>query len=160
MTTINIQLNGAHYSAPAENNMLLVDFLRSNGLTGTHVGCETSQCGACNVLVDNKLLKSCTTFAFEAQGVDVLTIEGMVGAHNDLHPIQEAFRELHALQCGFCTPGMIMTTLALLRENPKPTEGEIRHYLAGSLCRCTGYQNIVAAIQFAAEKMEAAHEQV
>ncbi|WP_265519278.1 (2Fe-2S)-binding protein [Nitratireductor luteus] len=153
MDFVSISVNGTELAGPAEPRNLLVEFLRANGLTGTHVGCDTSQCGACNVLVDGKLIKSCTAFAVELQGRSVTTIEG-VAVGGALHPIQRAFHDYHGLQCGFCTPGMIIAALALLQENTKPTEDEIRAFLAGSICRCTGYQNIVTAIQAAAEQME------
>jgi carbon-monoxide dehydrogenase small subunit len=132
--------------------MLLVHFLREElGLTGTHVGCDTTSCGACTVHLDGEAVKSCTVLAVQADGGEVTTIEGL--ANGSLHPVQQAFHEQHALQCGYCTPGMIMTAVDLLARNPNPTEEEIRHGLDGNLCRCTGYQNIVAAIQSAATQM-------
>ncbi len=148
--SIQVTVNGKEQQAKVEPRTLLVDFLRSTlGLTGTHVGCDTSQCGACNVHVDGECVKSCTVFAVQADGSSVTTIEGMAGG--ELHPLQVAFREEHALQCGFCTPGMIMTAADLLSRNASPGEDEIRHALEGNYCRCTGYHNIVKAIQRAAE---------
>lgn len=150
--SIQVTVNGREQQAEVEPRTLLVDFLRSTlGLTGTHVGCDTSQCGACNVHVDGECVKSCTMFAVQADGRSVTTIEGMAGG--ELHPLQAAFREEHGLQCGFCTPGMIMTAADLLSRNASPGEGEIRHALEGNYCRCTGYHNIVKAIQRAAEAM-------
>ena len=147
MASVSLTVNGAGVSAEVEGRTLLVDLLRDSlRLTGTHVGCDTSQCGACLVHVNGEAVKSCTMFAAEADGAEVLTIEGMAEADGTLHPIQAAFREHHGLQCGYCTPGMIMSAAALLKENPKPSETEIRHHLEGNLCRCTGYQNIVKAI--------------
>lgn len=147
MPTVKLTVNGAAVSAEIEGRTLLVDFLRAHlDLTGTHVGCETGQCGACVVHVDGLAVKACTMLAVEAEGAHVTTIEGMAAADGTLHPIQEAFRDQHGLQCGFCTPGMIMSAAALLKENPKPSETEIRHHLEGNICRCTGYQNIVKAI--------------
>ncbi len=147
MPTVKLSVNGAPVTAEAEGRTLLVDFLRKHlDLTGTHVGCETGQCGACVVHVNGLAVKACTMFAVEAEGSQVTTIEGMAAANGTLHPLQEAFRDQHGLQCGFCTPGMIMSAAALLEENPKPSEIEIRHHLEGNICRCTGYQNIVKAI--------------
>lgn len=147
MPTVKLTVNGAAVSAEIEGRTLLVDFLRAHlDLTGTHVGCETGQCGACVVHVDGLAMKACTILAVESEGAHVTTIEGMAAADGTLHPIQEAFRDQHGLQCGFCTPGMIMSAAALLEENPKPSETEIRHHLEGNICRCTGYQNIVKAI--------------
>ncbi len=146
MPSINLIVNGAAASAEVEGRTLLVELLREKlSLTGTHVGCDTSQCGACLVHVNGEAVKACTMFALEADGAEVTTIEGMADG-DALHPIQAAFREYHGLQCGFCTPGMIMSAAALLKENPKPTEAEIRHHLEGNICRCTGYHNIVRAI--------------
>ena len=146
---VSITVNGRERSGEVEGRRLLVDFLRQDqGLTGTHVGCDTSQCGACVVHVDGKAVKSCTMLAVEADGAEVTTIEGMADG-DDLHPIQEAFREYHGLQCGFCTPGMIMSAAALLKDNPSPSEQEVRDYLEGNICRCTGYHNIVKAIMAA-----------
>ncbi|MDD9921660.1 MAG: (2Fe-2S)-binding protein [Boseongicola sp.] len=149
MSSVSMTVNGKAVSSDVEGRTLLVDLLRGPlGLTGTHVGCDTSQCGACVVHVNGEAVKACTMFAVEADGAEVTTIEGMADG-DDLHPIQEAFREHHGLQCGFCTPGMIMSAAALLKENPKPTEDEVRHYLEGNICRCTGYHNIVKAIMAA-----------
>lgn len=147
MPTVKLTVNGAPVIAVVEARTLLVDFLRKHlDLTGTHVGCETGQCGACVVHVNDLAVKACTMFAAEAEGAQVTTIEGIAAADGALHPIQEAFRGQHGLQCGFCTPGMIMSAATLLEEKPKPTETEIRHHLEGNICRCTGYQNIVKAI--------------
>ena len=155
MQSIRVSVNGAAHEVEVEPRTLLVDFLRETlGLTGTHVGCDTSQCGACNVHVDGACVKSCTMFAVQADACEVTTIEGM--AQGGLHSLQEAFREEHALQCGFCTPGMIMAAADLLSHNASPTESEIRHALEGNYCRCTGYHNIVHAIQAAAEQMKGA----
>ena len=149
MTSVSMTVNGKAVSKPVEGRTLLVDLLRNDlNLTGTHVGCDTSQCGACVVHVNGEAVKACTVFASELEGAEVTTIEGMATG-DELHPIQEAFREYHGLQCGFCTPGMIMSAAALLKENPKPTEAEVRHYLEGNICRCTGYHNIVKAIMAA-----------
>jgi len=140
-------VNGRTVSGEVEGRTLLVEFLREGlGLTGTHVGCDTSQCGACVVHVDGTAVKSCTMFAAEAEGAEVTTIEGMANADGSLSTIQQSFQDHHALQCGFCTPGMVMSAAALLAENPKPSETEVREYLEGNLCRCTGYHNIVKAI--------------
>jgi carbon-monoxide dehydrogenase small subunit len=142
-----MSVNGKTVSGEVEGRTLLVDFLRRDlGLTGTHVGCDTSQCGACVVHVDGRAVKACTMFAAEAEGAEVKTIEGMAGADGTLSTIQQAFQDHHGLQCGFCTPGMVMSAAALLEENPRPSEAEIRHYLEGNICRCTGYHNIVKAI--------------
>lgn len=147
MTKISMTVNGRSVSAEAEGRTLLVNFLREAlELTGTHVGCDTSQCGACVVHVDGKAVKSCTVLAMDAEGASVTTIEGMANADGSLGTIQQAFQDHHGLQCGFCTPGMVMSTAALLAENPKPTEAEVRHYLEGNICRCTGYHNIVKAV--------------
>ena len=145
MATLTLKVNGTPLTGEVEGRTLLVDFLRGQGLTGTHVGCETSQCGACVVHLDGAPVKACSVFALEAEGAAVETIEGVADG-DTLDPIQAAFREHHGLQCGFCTPGMIMTTKALLAETPKPTEAEIRTALEGNLCRCTGYHNIVKAV--------------
>ncbi len=152
---IQVTVNGVRYTHEVEPRLLLVHYLRDVlGLTGTHIGCDTSQCGACTVLVDGAAVKSCTLLAVQADGASVTTIEGL--AQDDrLHPLQEGFWEKHGLQCGFCTPGMIMTACDLLRRYPDPTEEQIRHGLEGVLCRCTGYQNIVAAVQYAAERLRA-----
>ena len=150
-TTITI--NGTAYSKDVEPRLLLVHFIRElAGLTGTHVGCDTSQCGACVVHVNGQAVKSCTMLAVQADGSTIKTIEGLA-TNGTLHPIQEGFWEKHGLQCGFCTPGMIMSAVQLLERYPTPTEDQIRHQLEGNLCRCTGYHNIVKAIQYAAEKM-------
>ncbi len=149
MSSVSLTVNGKAVTKPVEGRTLLVDLLRNDlNLTGTHVGCDTSQCGACVVHVNGEAVKACTMFASELDGADVTTIEGMATG-DELHPIQAAFREYHGLQCGFCTPGMIMSAAALLKENPKPTEEEVRHYLEGNICRCTGYHNIVKAIMAA-----------
>ena len=152
-TTIQITVNGKVYSSDVEPRTLLVHFLRDNlQLTGTHVGCDTSSCGACTILVDGKAVKSCTMLAVQADGSSVITIEGMA-TNGHMHPLQEGFREEHGLQCGFCTPGMIMTAADLLEHNNNPTEKEIREALEGNMCRCTGYHNIVKSIQYAAKKI-------
>ena len=150
MTSVSMTVNGKAVSGEAEGRTLLSSFLRDGqGLTGTHVGCDTSQCGACVVHVNGVAVKSCTMFASEAEGAEVTTIEGMANADGSLGVIQQAFQDYHGLQCGFCTPGMVMSAAALLKDNPKPSEAEVRHYLEGNLCRCTGYQNIVKAIMAA-----------
>lgn len=147
MALVSMTVNGRSVSGEVEGRTLLVDFLRVNlRLTGTHVGCDTSQCGACVVHVDGKAVKSCTMFAAEADGASVKTIEGMANPDGSLGVIQQAFQDHHGLQCGFCTPGMVMSAAALLAENPKPTEAEVRAYLEGNICRCTGYHNIVKAV--------------
>jgi carbon-monoxide dehydrogenase small subunit len=158
---ISVTVNGQQHHSSVEPRMLLVHYLRDVlDLTGTHIGCDTSQCGACTVLVNGESVKSCTMFAVQADGAEVTTIEGLA-PEGSLHPIQEGFWEKHGLQCGFCTPGMIMASYNLLKNNPHPTEAEIRKALEGNICRCTGYQNIVRAVQYAAEKMsEAASEPV
>jgi aerobic carbon-monoxide dehydrogenase small subunit len=150
---IEVTVNGVKHEAAVEPRTLLVYFLRDYlNLTGTHVGCDTSQCGACTVQLNGRAVKSCTILAVQANGAEITTIEGL--AHDGaLHPVQEGFREKHGLQCGYCTPGMIMTGVSLLDENPNPTEAEIRHALEGNLCRCTGYVNIVESIRWAAEKI-------
>jgi carbon-monoxide dehydrogenase small subunit len=146
-------VNGKPVTRDVEPRTLLVHFIREDlSLTGTHIGCETSYCGACTVLVDGKSTKSCTMLAVQADGADLATVEGLA-ANGELHPIQEGFWERHGLQCGYCTPGMIMSVVGLLDENPNPTEDEIRHGLEGNLCRCTGYHNIVKAVEYAAAKM-------
>ena len=150
MTQVSMTVNGKSVSGEVEGRTLLVQFLREAlGLTGTHVGCDTSQCGACVVHVDGVAVKSCAVFAGEADGAEVTTIEGMANADGSLGVIQQAFQDHHGLQCGFCTPGMVMSAAALLKENPKPSEAEVREYLEGNLCRCTGYHNIVKAIMAA-----------
>ena len=151
---ITLTVNGKPVEELVEPRTLLIHFLREQlMLTGPHIGCETSHCGACTVDLDGKSVKSCTVFAVQANGADVRTIEGMAAADGSLHVLQEAFREMHGLQCGFCTPGMITRAYRLLQENPNPTEDEIRMGISGNLCRCTGYQNIVKAIQYAAAKL-------
>src|SRR5271167_2524197 len=153
-THVTMKVNGAEVEGLVEPRTLLVHFLRENlSLTGTHIGCETTHCGACTVDLDGKSVKSCTIFAVQAEGAEVLTIEGMAAADGKLHVLQEAFREMHGLQCGYCTPGMIVRAHRLLQENPAPTDAEIRMGISGNLCRCTGYQNIVKAIQYAAAKI-------
>ena len=149
MSDVSFVVNGKRVSGAAEDRTLLVHFLRENlGLTGTHVGCDTSQCGACVVHVDGKAVKSCSMLAVQASGSTVVTIEGLANGA-DLHPMQAAFKEHHGLQCGFCTPGMIMTAIDMLKRHPKPDEKTIKHELEGNLCRCTGYLNIIKAIQAA-----------
>ncbi len=152
MAQVSITVNGTRRTAEVEPRLLLVHFLREQlDLTGTHVGCDTSQCGACTVLVDGRSAKSCTIFAVQADGSEVTTIEGLAKG-DDLHPLQDGFWEEHGLQCGYCTPGMIMSSVNLLEDNPSPTEGEIREGLDGNFCRCTGYQHIVNAVQNAAAR--------
>ena len=150
MSTVSMTVNGKAVSGEAEGRTLLSSFLRDElGLTGTHVGCDTSQCGACVVHVNGEAVKACTMFAGEAEGAEVRTIEGMANADGSLGVIQQAFQDHHGLQCGFCTPGMVMSAAALLKDNPTPSEAEIRDYLEGNICRCTGYHNIVKAIMAA-----------
>ncbi|HET9688383.1 MAG TPA: (2Fe-2S)-binding protein [Pseudolabrys sp.] len=150
---INVTVNGVKHEAVVEPRTLLVYFLREHlGLTGAHVGCDTSQCGACTIQLNGRAVKSCTILAVQANGAEITTVEGLA-REGVLHPVQEGFREKHGLQCGYCTPGMIMTAVSLLETNPNPTEEEIRHGLEGNLCRCTGYINIVESIRWAAEKM-------
>ena len=150
MTKVSMTVNGKAVSGEVEGRTLLSAFLREGlGLTGTHVGCDTSQCGACVVHVDGKPVKSCTVFAADVVGASVKTIEGMANADGSLGVIQQAFQDHHGLQCGFCTPGMVMSAAALLAENPKPSEHDVRHYLDGNICRCTGYHNIVKAVMAA-----------
>ncbi len=145
--TVSLNVNGQAVSREVDPRTLLVQLLREQlGLTGTHVGCDTSQCGACVVHVDGRSVKACTMLALQAEGAEVITIEGLAEPDGALHPMQEAFREHHALQCGFCTPGMIMSAVDLLKQNPSPTEHEVREWLEGNICRCTGYHNIVKAI--------------
>ena len=156
MNAISMTVNGRVRKAQVEPRLLLVHFLREQLLlTGTHIGCDTSQCGACAVLVDGRSAKSCTLFAVQADGSTITTIEGLA-TNGELHPLQEGFWEEHGLQCGFCTPGMIMSAVNLLGDNPRPTEREIREGITGNFCRCTGYQHIVNAIQSAAKKIESA----
>ena len=151
---ITLNINGKNYTNDVEPRLLLVHYLREVvGLTGAHIGCETSLCGACTVEVDGKAVKSCTMFAVQAQGSDIMTIEGVANADGTLSALQEGFRMMHGLQCGFCTPGMILRAQRLLKENPRPSEAEIRMGISGNICRCTGYQNIVRAIQYAADKI-------
>ena len=153
MPEISMVVNGKPVRADVPPNMLLAEFLRQKlGLTGTHVGCDTSQCGACTVHMNGNSVKSCTTLAVQADGAHVTTIEGL-SSGTDLHPVQAAFREAHGLQCGFCTPGMIMSSADLLQKNPNPSEPEIRTWLKGNICRCTGYHNIVKAVEMAADAM-------
>jgi carbon-monoxide dehydrogenase small subunit len=150
---VSMKVNGTEVEGLVEPRTLLVHFIRENlQLTGTHVGCETTHCGACTVDLDGMSVKSCTIFAVQANGLEITTIEGMANADGSLSPLQEGFRMMHGLQCGFCTPGMIMRADRLLKENPQPTEEEIRVGISGNICRCTGYQNIVKAIQYAAAK--------
>ena len=153
---VTVTVNGEERSAEVEPRLLLVHFLRETlGLTGTHVGCDTTSCGACTVLVDGIPVKSCTYFTVQADGRSVKTVEGLM-QNGQLHPIQQGFKEEHGLQCGFCTPGMLLVTSALLEENPDPTEEEIRWAISGNICRCTGYQNIVKAVQWVAANLEEA----
>jgi carbon-monoxide dehydrogenase small subunit len=153
-TLVAMKVNGKSVEALAEPRTLLIHFLREElGLTGPHIGCDTSHCGACTIDLDGKSVKSCTMFAVQANGASVITIEGIAAPDGTLHALQEGFREMHGLQCGYCTPGMITRAYRLLQENASPTEDEIRTGIAGNLCRCTGYQNIVKAIQYAAAKL-------
>jgi aerobic carbon-monoxide dehydrogenase small subunit len=150
---VHVKLNGRERQAEVEPRMLLVHFIREVlEQTGTHIGCDTSHCGACTVLLNGKTVKSCTLFAVQADGGEILTVEGLI-KDGQLHPLQEGFKEEHGLQCGFCTPGMLMSSYALLENNSRPSEQDIRRGISGNLCRCTGYQNIVRAVQFAAAKM-------
>ncbi|MFM1548330.1 MAG: (2Fe-2S)-binding protein [Lentisphaeria bacterium] len=152
--SINVKVNGEAHQGSVEGNQLLVYYIRESlGLTGTHIGCDTSSCGACTILVNGKAVKSCTMLAAQADGADITTVEGLADA-NGLHPVQDAFWEKHGLQCGFCTPGMIITAVDLLGRNSDPSDHEIREALEGNLCRCTGYQNIVKAVKYAAEKIK------
>ena len=151
--TVTVTVNGTQYERTVEPRLLLSDFLRHElGLTGTHVGCEHGVCGACTVLFDGEPVRSCLMFAVQANEHEILTVEGL-GTPEDLHPLQEAFREAHGVQCGFCTPGFLMSLVPFLEGNPSPTEEEVREAISGNLCRCTGYQHIVDAVQLAAEKM-------
>ncbi len=148
---VTMTVNGSSFTSDVESRTLLVQHLRDNlDLTGTHVGCDTSSCGACTIVVNGEAVKSCTLLAVQCDGAEITTIEGLA-SNGTLHPIQEGFREKHGLQCGFCTPGMIMTSWQLLERNPNPSDGEIRHALEGNFCRCTGYDNIVKAVQWAAQ---------
>ena len=150
--TLTVTVNGTSYKREVEPRLLLSDFLRHElGLTGTHVGCEHGVCGTCTVIIDGRPVRSCLMFAVQTEGRSVTTVEGL-GTPDNLHPVQEAFREAHALQCGYCTPGLLMTVIPFLEKNPNPDEGEIREAIAGNLCRCTGYQHIVDAVKLAAEK--------
>jgi aerobic carbon-monoxide dehydrogenase small subunit len=156
MHSISMTVNGERHTAEVEARLLLVHFLRENlNLTGTHIGCDTTSCGACTVHWNGKPVKSCTIFAVQADGADIRTVEGLE-QNGALHPVQEGFWQEHGLQCGFCTPGMMMTATALLAENPSPTEAEIRTAISGNLCRCTGYINIIRSINYAAEKIRQA----
>ena len=151
---VKVKINGREREAAVEPRLLLAHFIREAlGLTGTHIGCDTSNCGACTVLLNGKTVKSCTVFAVQADGGEILTVEGLM-TDGQLHPLQEGFKEEHGLQCGFCTPGMLMSAYALLPKNSDPSEQDIRWGISGNLCRCTGYQNIVKAVQYAAAKME------
>jgi carbon-monoxide dehydrogenase small subunit len=153
---IQLTINGIQKEADVEARLLLVHFIRENlNLTGTHIGCDTTSCGACTIHLNGKAVKSCTLFAVQADGGELRTVEGLA-QNGNLHPIQEGFHEEHGLQCGFCTPGMMLSALALLEENPNPTEEDIRWGISGNLCRCTGYTNIVKAVQYAANKMQGA----
>ena len=152
--SITVEINGTSHTSEVEPRLLLAQYLRETlNMTGTHIGCDTSNCGACTVVLNGDAVKSCTVFAVQADGGKVTTVEGLAAANGDLHAVQEGFWEKHGLQCGFCTPGMIMMSYDLLTKNPDPSEAEIREGLAGNLCRCTGYHNIVSAVQYAAEKM-------
>ena len=151
--TIKVKINGREREAVVEPRLLLVHLIRETlGLTGTHIGCDTSNCGACTVIVNGKTVKSCTMFAVQADGAEIMTVEGLI-KDGALHPLQEGFKQEHGLQCGFCTPGMLMSSYALLSKNPNPTEDDIRWGISGNLCRCTGYQNIVKAVLDAAKRM-------
>ena len=153
MARVSLTVNGMQYTEEVEPRMLLVHLIRDRlGLTGTHVGCDTSSCGACTLHLDGQAVKSCTVLAVQADGGEILTIEGLA-RDGQYHPVQQGFWEMHGLQCGYCTPGMIMSSYALLQRNPNPSEEEIRHALEGNLCRCTGYQNIVRAVQYAAGQL-------
>ena len=153
MTTVSLTLNGKAVSAGVPDNTLLVSFIRETmGMTGTHIGCDTSQCGACVVHVNGESVKSCTMLAAMAEGAEVTTIEGIANG-NEMHPMQQAFHEHHGLQCGYCTPGMVMSAIELVKDNPKPSEQEVREGLEGNICRCTGYHNIVKSVQAAAQNM-------
>ncbi len=153
MAKVGMKVNGKQVSGDVEDRTLLVDFIRDTlALTGTHIGCDTSQCGACTIHLNGRAVKSCTMLAAQAEGADILTIEGLAQG-DKLHPVQQAFTECHALQCGFCTPGMIMASVGLLKDTPKPTDDEIYHGLEGNLCRCTGYINIVKAVKRASQLM-------
>ena len=153
--TVTIEINGSSFTREVDSRLLLVHFIREDlQMTGTHIGCDTTHCGACTVLMDGRSIKACTVYAVQANGKSLTTIEGLENG-GKLHPLQEGFHEEHGLQCGFCTPGMIMRAVELLGKNPNPTEDEIRTGISGNLCRCTGYVNIVKSVQYAAEKMKA-----
>ncbi len=153
--SITVMVNDEEYTRAVEPRLLLSDFLRHElGLTGTHVGCEHGVCGACTILFEGELMRSCLIFAVQADGHKITSVEGLAKDKDDLHPLQQSFWEAHGLQCGYCTPGILMTLIPFLRDNPDPTEDEIRHALSGNLCRCTGYQHIVDAVKLAAEKMK------
>ena len=153
--SVAMTVNGVSYERSVEARMLLSDFLRHElGLTGTHVGCEHGVCGACTILLNGESVRSCLMFAVQANGHSLTTVEGLANDKDDLHPLQQAFWEAHGLQCGYCTPGILMTLIPFLEQNPDPTEDEIRHALSGNLCRCTGYQHIVDAVKLAAQKMK------
>jgi carbon-monoxide dehydrogenase small subunit len=159
LTGVSMRINGKEYRGEVEPRTLLVYFLRDElNLTGTHVGCDTGHCGACTVVMDGKAVKSCMFLAVQAAGAEILTVEGLADG-DELHPIQEAFMENHGLQCGFCTPGLLMSTLALLRENPRPTEADIRRGIEGNLCRCTGYVNVVKSVRAAARALSEARKE-
>lgn len=152
--SITVKVNDKEYKREVEPRLLLSDFLRHElGLTGTHVGCEHGVCGACTILVDGESARSCLMFAVQADGYDITTVEGLAKDKDNLHPLQQSFWEAHGLQCGYCTPGILMSMIPFLKQNPNPTEDEIRHALSGNLCRCTGYQHIVDAVKLASEKM-------
>jgi carbon-monoxide dehydrogenase small subunit len=154
--SIKLTVNGQTYERQVESRLLLADFLRHElGLSGTHVGCEHGVCGVCTILFDNVAVRSCIMFAVQANGHELMTVEGLARSQQELHPLQQAFHEAHGLQCGFCTPGFLMTLVPFLQENPNPTESEIREAISGNLCRCTGYQHIVEAVKLAAEKLNA-----
>ena len=152
--SIRVTVNGKEYKREVEPRLLLSDFLRHElGLTGTHVGCEHGVCGACTIIFDGASMRSCLIFAVQADGHEILTVEGLAEDKDHLHPLQQSFWEAHGLQCGYCTPGILMTLIPFLKQNPNPTESDIRHALSGNLCRCTGYQHIVDAVKLAAERM-------
>jgi carbon-monoxide dehydrogenase small subunit len=152
--TVHVRVNGTEHSVDLDVRRTLVDFLREDlGLVGTHVGCEHGVCGACTILMNGETVRSCIMLAVQAEGAELLTVEGLASSDGTLHPIQQAFREKHGLQCGFCTPGFLMTTYELLQTSPRPTTDEIKDWLSGNLCRCTGYQDILASVQLAAERM-------
>ena len=159
MAKITVEVNGKQYEREVEPRLLLVHFIRESlGFTGTNIGCETSLCGACTVIIDGKAVKSCTQLAVQADGSSIMTIEGLA-EDGELHPLQDGFWEKHGLQCGYCTPGMILAAWDLLKNNPDPSEYEIRHGLKGNLCRCTGYHNIVKSVEYAADKMSGTNSQ-